>query len=233
MDWALAIERNRQPLLRIVAALCAMIGLVEGGVVARVSRPLHRAVLAVLRPAEAAVRRLIVAAARGMVVPVQAPRVARALRIVSSGTGAGRVTFQLFDPRRVLWSDRRGYGAGARGRPRARFIDVAFDPRIPLFRPAPRVEADQAEEPDDHTINALPLCRRLSAIRAALDDLPRQAQRYARWRARPRETRRPQRHDALRIGPPPGLKRRRTREVDEILSECHWLARHAAASDTS
>ncbi|MGL4592170.1 MAG: hypothetical protein ACRCVZ_10010, partial [Aestuariivirga sp.] len=107
MDWALAIERNRQPLLRIVAALCAMIGLVEGGVVARVSRPVHRAVLVVLRPAEAAVRRLIVAAARGMVVPVQAPRVARALRIVSSGTGAGRVTFQLFDPRRVLWSDRR------------------------------------------------------------------------------------------------------------------------------
>jgi hypothetical protein len=233
MDWALAIERNRQPLLRIVAALCAMIGLGEMGMVSRLSRPLHQAALSVLRPAEAAVRRLIVAAARGMVVRPQAPRLARAGRIVSSGTGPGRVTFQLFDPRRVLCDDHRGYGAGARGRPRARFIDVDFDPRIPLFRPASRVEPDQAEEPDDHTINALPLCRRLAAIRAALEDLPRQAQRYARWRARPREIRRPQRHDALRIGPPPGLRRRKTREVDEILSECHWLARHAAASDTS
>ena len=56
MDWALAIERNRQPLLRIVTILCSMIGLGEGSFVARVSRPLHRAVLAVLRPAEAAVR---------------------------------------------------------------------------------------------------------------------------------------------------------------------------------
>jgi hypothetical protein len=233
MDWALAIERNRQPLLRIVAALCAMIGLGDRGTVARVSRPLYRAVLSVLRPAEAAVRRLIVAAARGIVVRPQAPRVARAVRIISSGTGPGRVTFQLFDPRRVLSGDHRGFGAGARGKPRARFIDVDFDPRIPLFRPALRAEPDQAAEPDDHTIDAMPLCRRLAAIRAALEDLPRQAQRYARWRARPRETRRPQRHDALRIGPPPGLRRRKTREVDEILSECHWLARHAAASDTS
>jgi hypothetical protein len=233
MDWALAIERNRQPLLRIVAALCAMIGLGEWGTVARVSRPLYRAVLSVLRPAEAAVRRLIVAAARGIVVRPQAPRVARAVRIISSGTGPGRVMFQLFDPRRVFSGDHRGFWAGARGRPRARFIDVAFDPRIPLFRPALRAEPDQAEEPDDHTIDAMPLCRRLAAIRAALEDLPRQAQRYARWRARPRETRRPQRHDALRIGPPPGLRRRKTREVDEILSECHWLARHAAASNTS
>jgi len=59
MDWALAIERNRQPLLRIVAALFAMIGLTETGAVERLSRPVYRAVLGVLRPAEAAVRRLI------------------------------------------------------------------------------------------------------------------------------------------------------------------------------
>ena len=31
MDWAFAIERNREPLLRIVAALFAMIGLTEAG----------------------------------------------------------------------------------------------------------------------------------------------------------------------------------------------------------
>ena len=233
MDWALAIERNRQPLLRIVAALCAMIGLGDRGTVARVSRPLHRAVLSVLRPAEAAVRRLIVAVARGMVVTPQVQHPAGALRIVASGTGPGRVSFQLFDPRRALPGDHRGFGAGARGNPRARFIDVGFDPRIPLFRQRLAVTSDESAPQDDHTINALPLCRRLAAIRAALEDLPRQAQRYARWRARPRETRRPQRHDALRIGPPPWLRQRKTREVDEILSECHWLARHATATDTS
>ena len=233
MDWALAIERNRQPLLRIVAVLFGMIGLGNGGVVTRVSRPVYRAVLMVLRPAEAAVRRLIVVAARGMVVTPQAPRPTVAGRMMSSCKRQGSVAFQLFDPRRVLPGDHRPYHAGVRGNPRIRFIDVGFDPRIPLFRPASRAEPDQAEQSDDHTINALALCRRLAAIRAALEDLPRQAQRYARWRARPRETRRPQRHDALRIGPPPGIRQRKTREVDEILSECHWLARHAAATDTS
>ena len=81
MDWALAIERNRQSLLRIVVALCTMIGFGGTSAVARVSRPVCRAVLSVLRPAEAAVRRLIVAAARGMVVTPQAPRPAPARRI--------------------------------------------------------------------------------------------------------------------------------------------------------
>jgi hypothetical protein len=68
MDWPLAIERNREPLLRIVATLFAMIGLTETAAVERLSRPVYRAVLGVLRPAEAAVRRLIVIAAQGMVV---------------------------------------------------------------------------------------------------------------------------------------------------------------------
>ena len=38
---------------------------------------------------------------------------------------------------------------------------------------------------------------------------------------------------SLRTGPPPGLRRKPTHEVDEILAECHWLARHATATDTS
>ena len=233
MDWALAIERNRLPLLRIVAGLFGMIGFDGKAVVSRVSRPLSQAVLSVLRPAEAAVRRLIVVAARGIALKPQAQRPKRAQRIVASAARQTRATFQLFDPRRALVVARRRRVAGTGCEPRIRFIDVGFDPRIPLFRPAQRVEADAPAPQEDHTIDAAPLCRRLAAIRAALDDLPRQAQRYARWRARPAETRRPQRHDALRSGPPPGLRPRKTREVDEILAECHWLARHAAASDTS
>jgi hypothetical protein len=73
MDWAYAIERHRQPLLGIVATLYAMIGLTDDGRIERLSWPLYRAVLAVLRPAEAAVRRLIVVAARGLVVKPYVP----------------------------------------------------------------------------------------------------------------------------------------------------------------
>jgi len=233
MDWALAIERNRQPLLRIVAVLCSMIGLGEGSFVARVSRPVHRAVLSVLRPAEAAVRRLIVVAARGIVVKPKTPRTAPAGRISSGRMRQGRVSFQLFDPRRILASGHGWRAAGTRGEPRIHVIVTGFDPRIPLFRPAPAVASDEPDPPEDHTVDAGPLCRRLVAIRSALEDLPRQAKRYARWRARPPETRRPKRLESLRTGPPPGLRRKPTHEVDEILAECHWLARHAAATDTS
>ena len=71
MDWARAIERNSEALKAIVAALFVMLG---SQAVARLPRPLHRAVLSVLRPAESAVRRLIVIAARGLVAKPAAAR---------------------------------------------------------------------------------------------------------------------------------------------------------------
>ena len=73
MDWALAIDRNREALARIIAALFAMAGLAEGGVVrfdrgiAVLPRHVYLAVLNVLRPAESAVRRLVIIAARALV----------------------------------------------------------------------------------------------------------------------------------------------------------------------
>src|SRR5262245_26768223 len=99
MNWDLAIERNREPLQRIVAALFAMIGLSEAGRVERLSRPVYRAVLLVLRPAEAAVRRLVIVAARGMVVKPSPMRPAP-VGLTISGKGQGRVSFRLFDPRK-------------------------------------------------------------------------------------------------------------------------------------
>src|SRR4051794_11962072 len=66
MDWAKAIAINQAALIRIVAALIAMAGLGGDGVGAKLERPIYRAVLRVLRPAEAAVRRLIVLAAKGL-----------------------------------------------------------------------------------------------------------------------------------------------------------------------
>jgi hypothetical protein len=153
-----------------------------------------------------------------------------------SGKGQGRVSFQLFDPRRPFGEDNGRRHAGPSHQPHIRLVDVAFDPRILLFRrselaasaPAP----DEEDAVEDDTINAIPLCRRLAAIKRALEDLPRQARRYARWRARPIEARRPQRATPLRPGLPPGRKKP-NHEVDEILIKCHWLARNVPESDTS
>ena len=74
MDWDRAIERNRDALSAILAGLFAMLGLTGTATVGRIPRQVHRAVLRVLRPAEAAARRLIVIAARGMVAKLKAPR---------------------------------------------------------------------------------------------------------------------------------------------------------------
>jgi hypothetical protein len=62
MDWAAQIDRNRLALISIVATLFAMVGL------GRVVTGLRLEILRTLRPAESAVRRLIVMAARGVVV---------------------------------------------------------------------------------------------------------------------------------------------------------------------
>ncbi len=74
MDWALAIDINKTALTRIVAGLIAMVGLAGGGMAERLSRPVYLAVVRVLRPAESAVRRLIIIAARGVVVKPSAAR---------------------------------------------------------------------------------------------------------------------------------------------------------------
>ena len=71
MDWARAIELNHPKLVRIVAELVAMVELTVNGVV---SNLIYRAVLRVLHPAESAVRRLIVIAARGLKVELPPPR---------------------------------------------------------------------------------------------------------------------------------------------------------------
>jgi hypothetical protein len=228
MDWAFAIDRHRVSLLRIVATLFAMIGLGEGSTVERLPWPLYRAVLRVLRPTEAAVRRLIVVAARDMVVKPRLVRPAPA-GLTLKGTGQGRVSFRLFDPRQRLGGGPgRPYTESLGPEPRIHFIDV--DPRSPLFRqPQPIAPA----RPPDDTVNAAPLCRRLLAIKRALDDLAFQARRYARWRARPVDTRKPKLASPLRPGAPPGLPNKPSHEVHAILAECHWLARTVPTPDTS
>lgn len=242
MDISLAIESHRKPLVRIVAALFAMIGLVDGKSIGRLSSPVYRAVLRVLRPAESAVRRLIVVAARGLVMKPQRPRSA-SKRHAAARKGRGATAFRLFDPRRRFGSafaderPRQRISLMRRPEPRIRVIDVSFDPRVPLFRSVPPPPAPEplslSPPPPDGTVKAMRLCRRLAAIKSALEDLPRQARRYARWQARPIASRRPNFASALRPGTPPGLRKNPLHKVDEILAECDWLARHPPQPDTS
>jgi hypothetical protein len=74
MDWAMVIERNCEALFRVVASLVAMVRVHGGGMAAFLPRDIYSAALILLRPAESAVRRLIIIAARGLAVKLSAAR---------------------------------------------------------------------------------------------------------------------------------------------------------------
>jgi hypothetical protein len=90
-----------------------------------------------------------------------------------------------------------------------------------------------APPPPDGLVNSERLSRRLQALKLALDDLPRQARRLARWRARRENMPSPKFTSPLRPGRPPGYRRKPVHEVDEVLIECHGLACYAMEPDTS
>ena len=226
MDWARAIERNSEALKAIVESLFAMLGLSGAATVARIPQPLHSAVLHVLRPAESAMRRLIVIAARGLVVKA-AP--SRAMPAGPIGRGRlSRPSFQLFDPRKNFEGLRRR--AFTRIAPRVHIF--GSDPRVAAMWAAPVPAAEPVSPPDD-LVNAARLARRLQALKLALADLPRQARRLARWRLRRETAKAPKFRSPLRPGHPPGYRRKPVHEVDEVLIECHGLACDALKPDTS
>ncbi len=227
MDWARAIERNSEALVGIVEALFAMLGLVSEATVTRISPLLHRAVLRVLRPAESAVRRLIVIAARGIVVKLAASRPMPVGHKIGKGS-TPRTSFQLFDPRRRFKPLRAM--KFTRLVPRIHFFGP--DPRVAALWPAPQPVAELPPPPDG-LVNAERLARRLQALKSALDDLPRQAKRLVRWQQRRKAAPSHKFLSPLRPGHPPGYRRKPIHEVDEVLAECHGLACDAMRPDTS
>jgi len=227
MDWARAIERNSEALKAIVATLFAMLGLDGDATVARLPPSVHRAVLRVLQPAESALRRLIVIAARGLVVRFVPSRAMPARPIIGNG-GPSRLAFKLFDPRKSFAELREGTPQGLLPR-----IHVfGSDPRVAALWSAPQPKAGPALPPGG-LANAGRLTRRLQALKLALDDLPRQARRLARWRVRREKAPGPKFISPLRPGPPPGHRKRPVHEVDDVLTECHGLACDALRPDTS
>jgi hypothetical protein len=75
--------------------------------------------------------------------------------------------------------------------------------------------------------------RNSEALKAALADLPRQARRLVRARARREKVSRLKLQSVMRPGRPPGHRKVPIHEVDHVLAECHWLARDVEAPDTS
>lgn len=297
MDGTLAIEKNRVALKRILAAMLAMAGLGAGGQVTffpqegappqdkapagRLSpaftlpRHLYLAVLSLLRPAEAAARRLVIAAARGVVVTLPPPRPRRPKPRTTSaflrrpgGTGIllpGALPLPRRAAHRCRSRTRSGRGKVEVGRGVSCALPL-FDPPRRLPRPArpavsgvPRISVPGFGAPfaaplrrprsPDEPVDATRLGLRLAALARALDDLPGQAIRFARWRAR-RDAAdkappgRVRRLSPLRSGRPPGgrlarfdpfaTRRRTIREIDEILAHAHALAVEALVRpDTS
>jgi hypothetical protein len=233
MNWDLAIKRNSEILAGIVETLFAMLGLVGEATVSRLPWPTYRAVLRILRPAESALRRLIVVAARGLVFePVSPrPRPAGATKAKRKG-GTSRLSFPLFDPQTRIGLPRRR----ARAKSTARLHMFNADNELVTIWPPPRPAASAASPPPssaDGLVNGARLIRRLETLEAALADLPRQARRLARWRMRQEKSPNPSFKSPLRRGHPPGHRKKKIHEVDDLLSECNWLACHAAMSDTS
>jgi hypothetical protein len=235
MDWAGAIDHNRDQLLRILAALFAMAGLSENAIVTTLPRHLYRAVLHILKPAESAVRRLIILAARDLVLK------ARTTRSASIGSrpfpripAPSVPAFPLIDPRKQFAPEGFVWGQ-VKSVPRIRSLEDYGPLLAHLYVADTQPSAPTADDP----LSATRLCRRLLALKLALDDLPKQARRMARLDARrdmARETRTPLRPSLLpacRPGRPPGLRKRPVREIDYVLRECHDLVLDMYSGDTS
>lgn len=253
MDWPAAIEKNRAALKGILALLVAMAGLggrftllwreepgasgpapaerMEPSRAPALPRHLYRAVLRLLRPAEAAARRLVIVAARDLVVtlPPPRPRRSKAMRRRKAAGRAGGPTppedlasrvppLPLLDPLRP-WR-RRGVRRAPRSLPRI---------RVPGFSEPARMPSPSRDDP----VSATRLALRLRALASTLDDLPGQARRFARWRARRdamrareegRPARRLRRVWPLKPGRPPGWCRHPSHEVHRVLDVVHGLA---------
>ncbi|WP_425418385.1 hypothetical protein [Oricola indica] len=206
---ARAIELNCDALLRIAAQLVAVLRLPGGGMKDSLPAAIYFRVLRILRPAESAVRRLIVLEAIGLDDEPGIPR-----KPPDNGTTRAKTQ------------------SGSRSKPKADPAFQLFDPFKPLPDNPWITEGDKHEDVSDalpgsadfrpdEPRDAKSLGRRVRALIDALDDLPAQAKRLARWRL---TRRRPRRLSSLRPGFPPGYRRGRPiHEVDSVLRECQGL----------
>ena len=207
-----------------------MVRVKGGGVAAYLPRGIYSAALILLRPAKSAVRRLIIMAARGIVVKLKLSAARAFPAGLALNKDAARVpAFCLIDPLKRFAPEDFEWGKKKEQVLPRISVPGLFDPVFP----------DQTALDIDDMVAAAALGRRVQALRFALDHLPQQARRLARWKAkreleRQAEKPKPGRLSPFRPGYAPGYHRSSPQEIDEILSECHHFAREAwDAPDTS
>jgi hypothetical protein len=154
----------------------------------------------------------------------------------AKGIGSSRPpSFQLFDPRKRIKPIRAM--KSTRLVPRIAFLSLPDPTVAAIFAAraarAPAPAAAPAPPPSDGLASAASLTRRLQALKSALEDLPRQAKRLARWQQRRKEAPGHMFLSPLRPRRPPGYRRKPIHEVDEVLIECDDLAWEAMKPDTS
>jgi pimeloyl-ACP methyl ester carboxylesterase len=219
-SWDAIIARNTGLLKPIVVALFVLI---DGA--ARLSPGVYRRVLRVLRPAESAVRRLIVIAAINVVAKPLVVKPGPAGPIIANKGGTSHCSFKLFDPRKrfPMFQQRRRVAKVV-----PRFYLSSYDPRVAAIFAARQRAASPPPAPpqpvSDGLVDAARITRRLQALTSALDDLPRQAKRLARWRLRRLSKPHLRKMDVMRYGRAPGYRKQKTREIDTILDDCHAFA---------
>ena len=228
MNWDEIVEATRARIIAAIAPLLAVLGY-DPRRRDEMPRYFYRALRSCCAPPSAA-RRLIVMAARGIVVKLRLG-VSRAFpKGLALNKDADRIpAFLLIDPLKRFapdgfgWAKEWGKDWGA----------VQTLPRISvpgLFDP---VFAEPAPFPSrDDIIDTGALVRRIAALKSALEDLPRQALRLARWRARAELARKadvwkPGRLKPMRPGFAPGYHRTNKREIDNIISDAHFFAYEA------
>mgnify|MGYP001819384018 FL=1 len=238
MDWPVVIKKNQAALMEIIALLLALAGLEAGGrvsdrplalprqtlsrqIVSRntLSRQTCRAILHLLRPAESALRRLIVIAARG--IQLTAPQRQTPLPdFADFGCSKSEPVplFRLYDPR-------KRFDIGVEDAP-ADTCQIMPRISVPgLIDPARDMRVGALP---DRPINSAHLIKRLRALEHAARTLPKQARRLARSECRRRHLPAgPGCVPPMRPGAPPGSRKRRTHPVDDLLIECHNLAHYA------
>lgn len=211
MDWPAIIENHRQALKSVLAGLVALVACLDHG--PTLPRHLQLAVLRLLRPAESAVRRLVILTARRLpMAPLPPPRLRKRLPPPVRWPGSVMVNLGLAIPPPLtpphngegkpaalatpspLWGGIEGGGSDVSPR---RPAFPLLDPlrrvtlrRQPVRASVPRISAPGYSAPRpiaprrDDAVATARLGRRLAALRFALDDLPAQARRFLRWQTR-------------------------------------------------
>lgn len=206
MDRDFAIKRKRRELGAVIAALLAMVA-------ACVGREGRNAVLRILRPAESALRRLIVIYARErLITDAQRSAPLPDFSAFEPNSKERAPAFRLIDPRKRFDLNEDG----------ADNTDQRHEPRIwtmGMATPAHHVDDKPVALPDIASLK-----RRIAALDHALKTLPAQARRLNRMTARREQAPPgPGRAGPIRPGWPPGYRQRPGHDIDIILADCHAL----------